>query len=227
MKLPWKLASFCFVLVSFCYRIQICNAQDYNFGGDDPSAAAAPPPELSNCDGIYVVYTFSSREKEYPFVKNASAQAWAFRSQLLVLNAGVDELKSWKVYVGFQYNEILVAVDGAVVADLEDLPAPVGKKGATLSGYPTTDLKTAIETAGDFTQIRATVTLTGTQFGLKKGNPMPKTIRLVNDGYKCPAPTRHRARKTSNTLSNDQSSSITFPMLASQRVLGVDKHPQR
>ncbi|GMP52606.1 hypothetical protein CsSME_00018346 [Camellia sinensis var. sinensis] len=103
----------------------------------------------------------------------------------MVLNAGVDELReAWKVYVGFQYDKILVSADGAVVMDAEDLPARVGKNGTTLAEYPMTDLKTAIETAGDYTQIQTTVELTGTQFGLKKGTPMPKTIRLVNDGYK-------------------------------------------
>ncbi|KAL7249360.1 hypothetical protein ACSBR1_011535 [Camellia fascicularis] len=184
-------------------RIHICKGQkanDYEFGaggggvggggGGDTPAVAAPPPAQDTCDGIYIGYTFTSREKEYPFVKNATAQAWAFKSQLMVLNAGVDELMAWKVYVGFQYDEILVSADGAVVMDAEDLPARVGKNGTTLAGYPMTDLKTAIETAGDYTQIQTTVELTGTQFGLKKGTPMPKTIRLVNDGYKCPKPTK-------------------------------------
>ncbi|KAL6975308.1 COBRA-like protein 10 [Sarracenia purpurea var. burkii] len=195
MKIPWKVGSY-IVLVLFCYAVQVCNGQDYEFtpsidGGDESSGAAAAPPEQSVCNGIFVVYTFTSREKEYPLVKNASAQSWAFNSQLMVLNAGVDELKSWQVFVGFQHDEILVSASGAVLVDADDLPTKVGNKGATFAGYPNTDLKTAIETAGDFTQMQANVELKGTQFGLKKGNPMPKTIRLVNPGYKCPSPTRH------------------------------------
>ena len=52
-------------------------------------------------------------------------------------------------------------------------------------------MKTSIDTAGDLTQIQVKIQLSGTQFGVKPpGIPMPKTIRLVNDGYKCPAPTR-------------------------------------
>ncbi|KAL7186472.1 hypothetical protein ACSBR2_028258 [Camellia fascicularis] len=193
MKIPWKLITIsCIVLVFSCYSIGKCNAQsDYDFGNGDGGKVAAPPPEQDTCNGIYVAYTFTSREKAYPFVKNASAQAWAFKSQLLVLNAGSFELKAWKVHVGFQYDEILVGVNGAVVVDAEDLPTKVGKNGTTLAGYPMTDLKTAIETAADVTQIQVTVEMTGTQFGLKKGTPMPKTIKLVNEGYKCPAPKRH------------------------------------
>ena len=53
------------------------------------------------------------------------------------------------------------------------------------------DLKTSIDTAGDLTQIQVKIQLSGTQFGVKPpGIPMPKTIRLINDGYKCLAPTR-------------------------------------
>jgi hypothetical protein len=52
------------------------------------------------------------------------------------------------------------------------------------------DLKTAIETAGDFTQISAQIEITGSVFGIKPpGVPMPKNIKLMNDGYKCPKPT--------------------------------------
>lgn len=108
----------------------------------------------------------------------------------MVLNSGTEELKSWKVFIGFQHNEILVSVDGAQVVDADDFPIRVGKNGTTITGYPNTDLKTAIETAADFTQIQANVDITGTQFGMKTGTPMPKTIHLANDGFKCPAAKR-------------------------------------
>ncbi|PSR96300.1 COBRA-like protein [Actinidia chinensis var. chinensis] len=184
MKIPWKVVPV-LVLILFCH---VATSQDY---GDDAPAVAAPPPEQDACNGIFVVYTFLSRAKAYPLVKNASAQAWAFKSQLFILNAGVDELKTWTVHIGFQHEEILVGLNGATAVDVEDLPAKVGKNGTTIAGFPMTDLKTAIETAGDYNQIQATVDITGTQFGLKKGTPMPKSIKLVNDGYKCPQPTKH------------------------------------
>jgi len=53
-------------------------------------------------------------------------------------------------------------------------------------------LMTSIETAGDLNQIQVTMELIGTQFGVKPpGVPMPRTIRLENDGYRCPAPRLH------------------------------------
>ncbi|KAJ0983223.1 hypothetical protein J5N97_011478 [Dioscorea zingiberensis] len=40
-------------------------------------------------------------------------------------------------------------------------------------------------------QIQVEIDLTGTQFGVKPpGVPMPKTIKLLNDGFKCPNPTK-------------------------------------
>ncbi|KAJ7948473.1 COBRA-like protein [Quillaja saponaria] len=66
---------------------------------------------------------------------------------------------------------------------------PAVGNGTTLAGNPMTDLKTSIETAGDFNQIQVRMEFSGTQFGLKpSATPMPKTIRLENDGFKCPAP---------------------------------------
>ncbi|KAI3437100.1 uncharacterized protein J3R85_005841, partial [Psidium guajava] len=171
----------------------VCHGQDY----EDESTPAAPPPEQDDCDGIFLMYSFIERIKEYPHVKNATAQAWAFKSQMTVLNAGLEELKAWKVFIGFQHNEILVSASGAVSIDGEDLPAKVGNNGTTLAGYPQADLKTSIDTAGDISQIQAKIELTGTQFGVKPpGVPMPKTIRLENDGYKCPA----AHRRGTNTM---------------------------
>ncbi|GAB4849657.1 COBRA-like protein 10 [Ancistrocladus abbreviatus] len=163
-------------------------------GGGDDSGSDIPtvPKGLDACDGIYVTYNFISREKTYPHVKNVSAQSWAFRSQLQVMNMGITELKSWKVFIGFQHNEILVSTDGGILVDGDDFPAQVGNNGTTVAGYPKTDLKTGIETAGDMTQMTANVEFKGTQFGLKTGTPMPKSIKLVNDGFTCPAPTKKK-----------------------------------
>ncbi|XP_073126976.1 COBRA-like protein 10 [Henckelia pumila] len=180
MRIRWS----CVLLVLFVSTINFSNAQDF----DTPET---PPAEQENCDGIFVSYTFMGREKEYPFVKNVSAQAWSFNAMLSVLNAGARELKSWKVFVGFQYRELLVSADGAVVVDGEGYPVRVGNNGTTFAGYPQADLKTAIETANDYGQMMVEVNLKGTQFGLgTKGTPMPRKLKLVNEGYKCPAATR-------------------------------------
>ncbi|KAK3024307.1 hypothetical protein RJ639_043169 [Escallonia herrerae] len=182
MKIPWgKVVVPC---------IAVCVAQDFGDGGG--ATGAAPPPEADTCDGIFLAYNFEGREKEYPRLKNASAQPYSFKASATVLNAGSYELKSWQIFIGFQHDEILVSADGAMVMDGDGLPLRVGNNGTHLVGYPQTDLKTAIETAGDQSQIMAKVEMKGTQFGVKKGDPMPKTIKLVNDGYKCPAPKRYQ-----------------------------------
>lgn len=143
-----------------------------------------------DCNGIYLTYTFVSRTKEYPYLRNVTAQPWAFKSTATITNAGLYPLKNWKMFIGFQNNELLVSASNAVIADADELPAPVGN-GTTLSGFPQSDLKTSVETAGDLTQIQAKVELTGSLFGIRPpGFPMPRTIKLVNDGYKCPAPSR-------------------------------------
>ncbi|GAB2229972.1 hypothetical protein Droror1_Dr00014228 [Drosera rotundifolia] len=210
MKIPWgDVAQLMMLLLLVSSQMIPCQGQEFdefgdpkdkasffgsgdNGGGDFGSDEPSVPKELDGCDGIYVTYNFISREKTYPHVKNVSAQSWAFRSQLQVMNMGNTELKSWKVFVGFQYDELLVSVDGGILVDGDELPAQVGNNGTTIGGYPQSDLKTAIETAGAMTQMTASVNLKGTQFGLKTGTPMPKTIKLVNDGFKCPKPTKHK-----------------------------------
>uniref|UniRef100_A0A7N1A8S4 COBRA C-terminal domain-containing protein n=1 Tax=Kalanchoe fedtschenkoi TaxID=63787 RepID=A0A7N1A8S4_KALFE len=169
-------------------RRVVCQGQD---GGGE--TAAALPPAQDTCDGIFLSYDFISREKEFPHMKNATAQSWAFQAVATVLNTGTYVLKAWKIFIGFQHQEILVSATGAVLMDGEDLPAAVGN-GTYLSGYPQVDLETAIDTAGDLTKIQAQIALTGTQFGVRPpAIPMPKTIKLENDGYKCPAPTKHKS----------------------------------
>ena len=91
--------------------------------------------------------------------------------------------------MGFQHDEFLVSASGAVLADGNSVPGNVGN-GTVFAGFPMTDLKTAIETAGDFTQMQVQVKLVGTQFGVAPPNsPMPTNISLANDGYLCPRPT--------------------------------------
>ncbi|KAF9626065.1 hypothetical protein IFM89_030733 [Coptis chinensis] len=183
-----KALFFVFFLVFSCSNVLVIEAQDYEF--EKPDKAPTVPKEQNSCNGIFLTYTFLTREKEYPHVKNATAQSWAFKSIATILNAGIEDLKAWKMFIGFQHEEILVSASGAVNMNGDDFPAKVGN-GTFLSGYPQSDLKTSIETAGDLTQIQVEIELMGTQFGVKPpGIPMPKTIRLENNGYKCPVPIR-------------------------------------
>ncbi|KAK2993520.1 hypothetical protein RJ640_025530 [Escallonia rubra] len=96
------------------------------------------------------------------------AQPYRFESTLIVLNNGLEELKSWRVFVGFQHDEYLVSASNAVLADGSSVPGLVGNV-TVFAGYPSGDLKTGIETAGDLTQMSARVDLLGTQFGVDEG----------------------------------------------------------
>lgn len=63
------------------------------------------------------------------------------------------------------------------------------ENGTVFAGFPQTDLKTAIKTAGDLNQMQVQVKLLGTQFGVAPPNvPMPANISLANDGFRCPKP---------------------------------------
>lgn len=150
-----------------------------------PPSAPAPPPISDSCNGIFLSYTYTSGSKLPP--DNPTNQAYKFESTLTILNNGDTELKSWRVFIGFQHDEYLVSASNAVIADGSvSIPGPVGN-GTVFAGFPNPDLKTAIETAGDLNQMSGRVDFVGTQFGVGLTSaPMPSNISLVNDGFVCP-----------------------------------------
>ncbi|KAL1334884.1 hypothetical protein HN51_063836 [Arachis hypogaea] len=145
--------------------------------------------QSASCNGILVSYAYTGGTRLPPNVSDAAKQPYRFESTLTVLNNGLDDLKSWKVFVKFQHNEFLVSASGAVLADGTTLPAAVGN-GTIFAGYPMTDLKTAVETAGDLTQMQVQIDLVGTVFGVAPPTvPLPSSINLANDGFICKKPT--------------------------------------
>lgn len=163
-------------------------------GAGTEDEESALPKATGTCNGVFVSYDFLSRTKLFPHLKNATAQAWAFNSTARIINTGTHEVKAWKIFIGFQHKEILVSATGAALTNSEDFPANV-ENGTTVAGSGQADLDTSINTAGDMTKIQAKVQFRGTQFGVRPpGIPMPKTIKFVNDGYKCPAPTRKESK---------------------------------
>lgn len=58
--------------------------------------------------------------------------------------------------------------------------------GTILTASPPDNLKNAIETAGDLTQVQRTFIITGTEFGVKR-DPMPINVNITNTGYNCSA----------------------------------------
>ncbi|KAK3027740.1 hypothetical protein RJ639_042480 [Escallonia herrerae] len=154
------------------------------------TAAQAPAPASDACNGIFLSYAHTSGSKIPPDLRSdPKAQPYRFESTLTVLNNGLEELKSWRVFVGFQHDEYLVSASNAVLADGSSVPGRVGN-GTVFAGYPSGDLKTGVETAGDLTQMSVRVDLLGTQFGVGAPDvPMPANISLANDGFACPEPT--------------------------------------
>ncbi|KAI4344821.1 hypothetical protein L6164_012009 [Bauhinia variegata] len=157
----------------------------------------------SSCNGIYLSYAYTRGTSLPPNVSDPAKQPYRFESTLTVLNNGLDELKSWKVFVGFQHDELLVSASNAVLADGTTLPASVGN-GTTFAGYPMSDLKTAVETAGDLTQMQVQIDLVGTLFGVAPpAVPLPNNITLANDGFICKKPAGQGKNETNVCCTKD------------------------
>ncbi|MED6124486.1 hypothetical protein PIB30_059331 [Stylosanthes scabra] len=172
--------------------------------------AAAPshsqPQSASSCNGIFLSYTYTGGSRLPPNTSDAANQPYRFTSQLTVLNNGLEDLKSWKVFVGFRHLEWLVSASKAVLADGTELPAAVGN-GTVFEGSGVRDLKTAAETAGDLSQMMVTVDMVGTVFGVAPPSvPMPSTIRLSNDGFRCGKPNSQGNNETHTCCTVDPNS---------------------
>ncbi|KAL5097905.1 hypothetical protein RYX36_002232 [Vicia faba] len=141
-----------------------------------------------SCNGIFLSYTYTGGKKLQPNLTDSASQPSRFESTLTVLNNGLQELKSWKVFVGFQHGEWLVSASNVVLADGRSIPGAVGN-GTVLAGSSVTDLKTAAATAGDLSQTQVKVDMVGTVVGVTPpGVPMPSAINLANDGFLCGEP---------------------------------------
>ncbi|XP_010440388.1 PREDICTED: COBRA-like protein 9 [Camelina sativa] len=166
-----------------------------------PAPAPISPSDL--CNGIFLSYEFILGRKIPP--NDTSDQPYRFESLLTVLNNGREELKEWRVFVGFQHNEILISASDALIVNGTELPALVGN-GTIFGGYPVSDLKTAIQTAGDLKQMTAEIELVGTQFMVAPpAIPLPTNISLVNDGWLCPEPTLQSKRELTTCCTRDAS----------------------
>ncbi|GLJ09666.1 hypothetical protein SUGI_0113720 [Cryptomeria japonica] len=142
-----------------------------------------------NCNGVYLHYQVWNPSRTFPLnVSQNDQQPYVFNSTVTVLNTGREEVRGWKVFVGFQHGEELVNMRNAVIEDGSSLPANVSN-GTVLSGFPQTDLKTAIQTAGDLNQIQVQIQMGGVEFGVNdSGYPLPAQLYLTNDGYTCSQP---------------------------------------
>ncbi|KAJ4839171.1 hypothetical protein Tsubulata_032043 [Turnera subulata] len=187
------------------------------------SLAQPPPPPNATCNGVFLSYVYNGGRPVPP--TDPADQAHRFESTVTVLNNGKDELKSWMVFVGFNHSEILVSATNAVLADGTPLPASVGN-GTVFAGFPETDLKTAIETAGDITQMRTQVQLLGTLFakGEDLGTPLPANLTLVNREYSCPVFTTQGSRTLTIPVSKVSDKQLCFAMDDATLLTGNEMH---
>ncbi|URD78195.1 COBRA-like protein 7 [Musa troglodytarum] len=158
-----------------------------------PTPAPAPSPD-SFCNGIYLSYVLERREKIHPFTSDPAAQPYAFSATATVLNHGAADLLSWTLLIPFRHRELIVSVGGGVLTNGSVFPynTTLDAKATAFSGYPNTDLKTAIETANDRSQIEAKITIVGTLFGSPPpALPLPQFLALGDPSYSCPRPTAY------------------------------------
>ncbi|KAF8105581.1 hypothetical protein N665_0157s0153 [Sinapis alba] len=87
-----------------------------------PALLLISPSEL--CNGIFLSYTFILGRQIPP--NDTTNQAYRFESVLTVLNNGREELKQWRVFVGFRHHEILIYATNAIIVNGTELPALVG-----------------------------------------------------------------------------------------------------
>lgn len=150
----------------------------------DFAPAPEPAPLWPPCDGVDVVYQNTLVEKIYPFLNDTPwLQPYKFSSIVTVTNMGYSTVEGWAIGMNFSNNEILVAADDMHLEDGRLMPVDVSN-GTILTQVPAGILKNAIETAGDFGQIRKTFVITGTEFGQNKFS-MPKNINITQKGYNC------------------------------------------
>ncbi|XP_052191389.1 COBRA-like protein 7 [Diospyros lotus] len=175
------MATFISTLAIFSLLLSVSQSQDQ-----------PPPPSNQTCNAIFISYVYNSGDPLPPNLlpSDPTRQPYRFNSTLTVLNNGLEELKSWRVFVGFRHQELLVSAPNAVLADGTSLPANVSD-GAVFAGSSMPDLKSAAQTAGDVNQMQAQIELVGTQFGIGDPDvPLPSTLSLSNDGFSCPAPAK-------------------------------------
>ncbi|CAL9074853.1 unnamed protein product [Musa textilis] len=131
-----------------------------------PAPVPAPSPDAF-CNGIYLSYVLEKREKIHPFTSDPADQPYSFGATATVLNHGASDLLFWTLLIPFRHRELIVSVGGGVLTNGSTFPynTTLDANATAFSGYPNTDLETAIETANDLSQIGAKITLVGTFLG--------------------------------------------------------------
>ncbi|KAK7303725.1 hypothetical protein RJT34_14638 [Clitoria ternatea] len=156
-----------------------------------------------SCNGVFVSYAYTGGRKLPPNMSETGEQPYRFESTVTVLNNGLEEVKSWRVFIGFQHKEWLVSASNAELVDGTSLPGSV-ENGTVLGGSTVTDLKTAADTAGDLSQMQVRVDLVGSLRGVAPpAIPMPSGINLTNHGFLCGQPSTQGNNETHICCTSD------------------------
>eukprot|EP00245_Coleochaete_scutata_P004979 TRINITY_DN180_c0_g1_i1.p1 TRINITY_DN180_c0_g1~~TRINITY_DN180_c0_g1_i1.p1 ORF type:complete len:702 (+),score=89.78 TRINITY_DN180_c0_g1_i1:352-2457(+) len=180
---------------------QAAGPVEFNFG-DTPAAAPDPEPGAGanatafplkksmieidpNCRGIQIDYQLIGLTEITPTIgRYNETQPFRFDAFLYLTNLGHNTLKSWQITIGWHNEEILVGMEKAVLRVNSKLPTPVDSD-SIIMGYPDTDLKNSIDTAGNWTFIQRQMRIYGTCFGTPNfGDALPKNLSLHNEGWK-------------------------------------------
>ncbi|KAI3844943.1 hypothetical protein MKX03_019318 [Papaver bracteatum] len=187
------------ILIVFCF-LSIVQVSEHS-----KTQPETPPPLSDSCNGVLLSYTSTLGKKLKPPSENLAKQACKFNSTAKIVNNGLEDLKAWKMYVGFKRAEFLVSASNAVLADGTPLPINTSSEDSgpvVFAGFPNADLKTEIETAGDLRQTEAEINIVGTVFGVQPpAVPMPINIALWNDGFICGHPKMQDPDYLSNVIS--------------------------
>ncbi|KAH7289611.1 hypothetical protein KP509_30G011700 [Ceratopteris richardii] len=168
---------------------------------------------VSTCnDSVGILYTLQSLERSYPLEGNTADQAYAFTASLQIFNAGKEDLEGWQISIDYVHREILVDGGGALVADGSTFPYNASN-GVNLTSAVV--LKTGIETAMDTSQMGASYTIKGVEFG-QNVTSLPTNITLLDVNYECSAPVTNVTLKTIRTCCKKINSTI---MLSSSSYL--------
>lgn len=109
-----KMAISCSPFFSFLILTGLVITISLPFSNSQPQK---PPNIAGVCNGILVSYIYNSGFQIPPIYlpSEAAQQPYRFQSTLFLQNNVLEELKSWQVFVRFQYGEFLASVDRHVV----------------------------------------------------------------------------------------------------------------
>ncbi|KMZ63191.1 putative Protein COBRA [Zostera marina] len=142
------------------------------------------------CNGVFLEYKAGVRSIIHPmFPDEPARQPYRFEAVASVYNGDSIPVEQWILDLEYPNETVIVSASNVVITDGSAFPYIVGENGSvgiSFYGSPNSDLKTAIETAGDINQIQAKIDIVGTQFGdSPPAEVLPNNMKLDNKKFIC------------------------------------------